>query len=1079
MDVIETCLPHRHTLRLKFWGMAVDFQFRDGPGVPPGNMTMDPSSFMEPMYNRVIKCPRATPQDVKYCEEYAAERSGVQTTLGLRRHPCNWTNGQIIAARMRLIGRGNGSGTTEDAAHIILQLGDSKIQFKAAQLRSVNSSSGISATSTPDTEGDQNEDERKAIEALSRMQEALSPAPATPGTPATATATATCTFSPWSPDDLYPYQSQPNLSLSNASHQTLHHLRREPSDANLPAYYDAADHPYYYYVAQQTSASAVCDMALHKGAPTIFHNNNFAQAPTPRPHPNSTEMRQHELAHRSTKSTRATSPRTSRRLDLVHIFPQQRQSGAARMLSPSRHQHSPSAMTHRSDFPLPPLPTDPPAFRTSQSTSARPSTSGAGTARKKQRPFDEDILDQHKTNVRRPPKGIQNWFDAYLSSDDDDEDGDDVADQVPHELPADDVLPPAYSGPGRLISHASEKSPSGLRGHQRINSDLKSIEHDIARAQFHRKTSSSDSGTSNSIQSSHQGNRRRDKYESRMASSTLAGESVLSLSESDYDDEEDDDEKNHLPPIRDSIMYMDSGHITIANASSIDVVRLQRPTRLSSVRHMPAMESKRSSSNSSVPTPIAGKRDGPLPGAPHMVNATATDSAALRRLNALSYESAGTLSSGTSFQDAGDSVYNEHAHMMAVSEEEKMLLDLMRRKRAAMQQISFTEGYQLALQTEQDRLAKHSASAEQRALKALKKKGSRHSDRDTVPVTTSPTMPNESDMRRQFSVIRKEHVDERFQIERFLGMSQPQPLSSHPPDSSSPAERPHVRAPSGELLPSTTFSPTTYSSASHPATSNTEENSGYCSADDCETESARIRVRQFISTNGAVPPLNSMKTMRRPSNRQPTSIPPSPIAEENAPPLPQRSPDRPKTRDFSFDEAITRKISSLSTPEDTQDWGASPVSPYTSPSAEIVDDVHVQPVRRVSRETILVPPRADSSSVPPEALSRPHPTPAPARISFSPFSNIINAAAAPKSAVHRVDSAQEPREQHVAFMSGGNGSKPTLPRLNTFDSVLNQRASMLSITSAGEEVLGAWADLGGGRDCLRTKRKSPKDLPTQ
>ncbi|KAF7194545.1 hypothetical protein HII31_04051 [Pseudocercospora fuligena] len=562
----------------------------------------------------------------------------------------------------------------------------------------------------------------------------------------------------------------------------------------------------------------------------------------------------------------------------------------------------------------------------------------------------------------------------------------------------------------------------------------------------------------------------------------MAGESVLSLSESDYDDEEEDDGKSQLPPIRDSIMNMDSGHITIANASSIDVVRLQRPTQLSSVRHVPAMESKRSSSNSSVPTPIAGRRDKPLPVAPHMVNATATDSAALRRLNGLSYESAGTLSSGTSFQDVGDSVYSENAHMMAVSEEEKMLLDLMRRKRAAMQQMSFTEGYQLALQTEQDRLAKHSASAEQRALKALKKKSSRHSDRESVPVTTSPSLPNESDMRRQFSVIRKEHVDERFQIERFLGMSQPQPLSSHPPDSSVPAEQPHVRAPSGELLPSTRFSPTTYSPASHPATSNTEENSGYCSADDCETESARIRVRQFISTNGAVPPLNSMKTMRRRSNRQPASIPPSPIAEENAapaPPLPQRSPDRPKTRDFSFDEAITQKVSPLSMPEDTQDWGASPVSTYMSPNAEIMDDVHIQPMHRVSRETILVPPRADSSSVPPEALSRSHPTPAPARISFSPFSNIINAAAAPKPSVHRVDSTQEPREQHVALMSGGNGNKPALPRLNTFDSALNQRASMLSITSAGEEVLGAWADLGGGRDCLRTKRKSPEQLPTQ
>ncbi|EME84119.1 uncharacterized protein MYCFIDRAFT_210791 [Pseudocercospora fijiensis CIRAD86] len=147
-----------------------------------------------------------------------------------------------------------------------------------------------------------------------------------------------------------------------------------------------------------------------------------------------------------------------------------------------------------------------------------------------------------------------------------------------------------------------------------------------------------------------------------------------------------------------------------------------------------------------------------------------------------------------------------------------------------------------------------------------------------------------------------------------------------------------------------------------------------------------------------------------------------------------------------------------------------------------MDDVHMQPMRRVSRETILVPPtRSDSASVPPEALSKSHATQAPtlARITFSPFSNIINAAVAPKPSVNRVDATQEPREQHVSFMSGGIGHRPSLPRLNTFDSALNQRSSMLSITSAGEEVLGAWADLGGGRDCLRTKRKTPETLPTQ
>jgi hypothetical protein len=67
--------------------------------------------------------------------------------------------------------------------------------------------------------------------------------------------------------------------------------------------------------------------------------------------------------------------------------------------------------------------------------------------------LEGDVFDP-KTNVRRPPKGIQNWFDAYLSEDDEDEedveDNDDEGVPVSFELPADDILPPAYDGPNRM-----------------------------------------------------------------------------------------------------------------------------------------------------------------------------------------------------------------------------------------------------------------------------------------------------------------------------------------------------------------------------------------------------------------------------------------------------------------------------------------------------------------------------------------------------------------------------------------------------------------------------------------------------
>ncbi|SMR49814.1 unnamed protein product [Zymoseptoria tritici ST99CH_3D1] len=44
------------------------------------------------------------------------------------------------------------------------------------------------------------------------------------------------------------------------------------------------------------------------------------------------------------------------------------------------------------------------------------------------RPFDEDIGDQFKKNVHRPPKGVQNWFDAWPSDGEDEEEDDDDSD---------------------------------------------------------------------------------------------------------------------------------------------------------------------------------------------------------------------------------------------------------------------------------------------------------------------------------------------------------------------------------------------------------------------------------------------------------------------------------------------------------------------------------------------------------------------------------------------------------------------------------------------------------------------------
>ncbi|KJX97321.1 hypothetical protein TI39_contig511g00007 [Zymoseptoria brevis] len=61
------------------------------------------------------------------------------------------------------------------------------------------------------------------------------------------------------------------------------------------------------------------------------------------------------------------------------------------------------------------------------STPNKPSNGDAASVRGRKvslenRPFDEDIGEQFKMNVHRPPKGVQNWFDAWPSDGEDEED---------------------------------------------------------------------------------------------------------------------------------------------------------------------------------------------------------------------------------------------------------------------------------------------------------------------------------------------------------------------------------------------------------------------------------------------------------------------------------------------------------------------------------------------------------------------------------------------------------------------------------------------------------------------------------
>ncbi|EME44904.1 hypothetical protein DOTSEDRAFT_70821 [Dothistroma septosporum NZE10] len=1046
---------------------------------------------------------------------------------------------------MRFMNR-SGPGTAHEdvtkttTASVVLQIGPKKMPIKAERL--IGGSVRISrreGTEYQHRSVQSIHDEDKAIAAFSRMEIELSgPTSMMNGTDGTSM--------PWSPDS-YGMPSQ----YIPVSTDRIHRGSRD--HANPPPAYTMQ------MKSQQTADSAIRDMALHKGGPTIF--DSLRETP-PRRH-SSLAMKKHQVSKRSSKTT-GHSLTKPKKLDLVQLFPQPRPA-TGRLLSPSRLQHSPTGLSDRANSPLPSLTGPGPRseMRNSGSphtsaSSLKPSASTSGTAGRtgRSKVFDEDIFDQHKTHVRRPPKGIQNWFDAFLDTDDDDEvvSEEDIVEHrpspEPQELPAEDVLPPAYDSPSRYAPRTK---------HNNYQPQTRSLEQ-LRDAQLHSESLQRQSTVYrnelasrswDSIQSSHFGQTRQSVSDGRLGSRLGKARSVMSVSESEYTDAEEearadepvDSVRPFLIPIRDSIY--DDRNIVIGSASALGVRRLPRPQ---AVRDLQGLEREQlrqapsfppdqihqdecdKASHTSSKTPIATHPTRPRPAASQDSLQPTAEQVALRKLQGLSISTQTTDSSITASQGQDDvrgsgssSVPSDAAHMMAVTEEEMMLLDMMRRKRMMMQQMSFTEGYQLAMKTEQERLSKRTESAEVRALKALRKREDERRDSSMSAVGTPTLSPSGSDMRRQLSKIRKEQVDEAFHIERFLSMSQPQPLGSHPPeDEITPTEDllppPPVRRPSGELLPATVYSPASAGTPSNAGVSPSIKRGSFGS-----DEEIKRRVQHFIETKGAPPPLNTMpKTMQRVGKRGPASMPPSPVVEEEqAPAVPRKSPDRLKHgRKVSAVSQLTHKVSSVSL-NDLEPRDDSPVSALPSRNSTFRDP----PPATNDEAPPPLPEKAEERS---QAdlersttfISQLTSSPTVVRNSpASPFTNIIKAATAPKplsaatanwtpaGKARRIQvvarpkpvenkrrstidslafddkpivvvtqkpvSAEDDAEIEDSVDAGRTterednvaAAKPVC-KLNTVETI-DKHGSLLSITSAGEEVLAAWGALGGGPGSLR------------
>jgi hypothetical protein len=325
------------------------------------------------------------------------------------------------------------------AADVILQLGDSRIALKAEDVAGAN----VSTTRGDSCEDlaqrqiphqNTTDDEARAHVALHRMQKELS---------GNTTATSAAQHVYWSPDDFsqsFPQNTENSVRSTDSPESVgLQHTTFHRSQESLS-------------MTQQAQMSAARDFARSFGQSNTF---DPVSGVVPGQEYSPEDMRRDEEIRRSkTVGASATKSRRPRKLDLAQFFAQAKHSHSGPpTLSPSNA--SPSGAADNND-----LPTLTPSSCTSFSAAGRRAKAASNAAESMalrpltaKKELEGDIFDP-KTNVRRPPKGIQNWFDAYLSDDDDEEDEveENNGEGVPmsFELPADEILPPAYDGPNRM-----------------------------------------------------------------------------------------------------------------------------------------------------------------------------------------------------------------------------------------------------------------------------------------------------------------------------------------------------------------------------------------------------------------------------------------------------------------------------------------------------------------------------------------------------------------------------------------------------------------------------------------------------
>jgi hypothetical protein len=345
-----------------------------------------------------------------------------------------------------------------------------------------------------------------------------------------------------------------------------HRLYPQTSNSTMRSHYDAKNSP--MAISQQTSDSAVRDMALRRGQPQIVteHSNGYVASPV--------SPVIHEEATR--KEQRKSKPA---RLDLSKLFPKPRGGAGSShhnaLLSPTKMVNSPAAMSFTSDdqFPRPmtrestPNPTTQLKPKKLQRKVSAPPTPTSPI-----RKVERDQYDNAKVHIRRPPKGVRHWFDAL-----DEEDSDELEKAVTIHAPKavrrydQPQVPVRKTSLGRLAPEAAKQQTS--RSQHLSPADRRDTFTHEDLVDVVRLTSPSQY----SLQSTK-------TKESTLSKSNLQDSSVLSFSSSE-DEYDDSDAKTRRVPVRTSLdTYNDGSEAEIGQAHAFDFRSQRRPSRQMSMR---------------------------------------------------------------------------------------------------------------------------------------------------------------------------------------------------------------------------------------------------------------------------------------------------------------------------------------------------------------------------------------------------------------------------------------------------------------------------------------------------------------